>query len=102
MPPLAIAPKLDMTEALASANDNEPMSTFLLVLKGQIAALTGETLGDNPFKLDSPEGRCWTTGWLNIQAELQEDAPVLRPAPPAYPNPRDASHLRIVLTATGL
>ncbi len=101
MPPLATAPTLDLTETLAAANDNEPMSTFLLVLKGQIAALTGETLGDNPFKLDSPEGRCWTTGWINIQAELQEDGGDVVSAP-AAPSLRDASHLRVILSASGL
>ncbi len=101
MPPLATAPLLDSTETLVPANDNEPMSTFLLVLKGQIAALTGETLGDNPFKLDSPEGRCWTTGWLNIQAELHEDETETPPIPAAPPL-RDASHLRVILSATGL
>jgi hypothetical protein len=98
MPPLAIAPMLDMNGTLAPANDNEPMSTFLLVLKGQIAALTGETLGDNPFKLDSYEGRCWTTGWLNMQAELHDG--VADVPKPARPTPRDASRPMLVLTSS--
>ncbi len=81
------------------ANDNEPMSTFLLVLKGQIAALAGDSLASNPYRLDTPEGVYWTAGWNNTQVELGHDD-----APPTFlpvrQDEREAPFLRVVLTGS--
>ncbi len=58
----------------APANDNEPMSTFLLGMRGQIAALAGLPLASNPYGEDSIEGLRWLAAWAGAKAELSEYA----------------------------
>lgn len=81
------------------ANDNEPMSTFLLVLKGQIAALSGQSLASNPYRLDTPEGLYWTSGWQNTRVELDQNEPSTAIVP-ALHDDRPPPRLRVVLTGS--
>lgn len=74
------------------------MSTFLLVLKGQIAALSGVGLSANPYRQDTPEGVYWTAGWKNTQVELDRDD--ASPALPTHQDDREPPFLRIVLAGS--
>ena len=54
------------------ANDNEPMSAFLLGMRGQVAALAGLPLASNPYRPESTEGLRWMAAWAGARAELTE------------------------------
>ncbi len=48
------------------------MSTFLLGMKGQVAALAGLSLEANPYRLNTVEGLRWVSAWAAAMAELSE------------------------------
>jgi hypothetical protein len=54
------------------ANDNEPMTAFLLGMRGQVAALAGLPLGANPYAPDTTQGLRWLAAWAGARAELFE------------------------------